>query len=67
VNDKAVPLLNGAPPKIREGNHDCHATDIHEKCEKIKSPSCVNGSQAIGIDNTAAIDTASDFCIPATR
>jgi hypothetical protein len=29
VNDKAVPLLSGAPPQVRERDHDdSHAADI---------------------------------------
>jgi hypothetical protein len=37
VNDKAVPLLSGAPPQIREGHHgDSHAVDIDETSEESK-------------------------------
>jgi hypothetical protein len=36
-NDKAVPLLSGAPPQIREGDHDDgHGKDIDEGSEESK-------------------------------
>jgi hypothetical protein len=38
VNDKAVPLLSGAPPQVRERDHDdSHADDIDETSEESKS------------------------------
>jgi hypothetical protein len=38
VNDKAVPLLSGAPPQVRERDHDdSHADDIDETSEERKS------------------------------
>jgi hypothetical protein len=37
VNDKAAPLLSGAPPHIRERDHDdSHAADIDETSEEGK-------------------------------
>jgi hypothetical protein len=36
-NDEAVPLLSGAPPKVREDHHDSHADDIDEISEKSKT------------------------------
>jgi hypothetical protein len=37
-NDKAVPLLSGAPPQVRERDHDdSHADDIDETSEESKS------------------------------
>jgi hypothetical protein len=37
VNDKAVPLLIGAPPQVRERDHDdSHAADIDETSEESK-------------------------------
>jgi hypothetical protein len=37
VNDKAVPLLSGAPPQVRERGHgDCHADDIDQTAEESK-------------------------------
>jgi hypothetical protein len=37
-NDKAVPLLSGAPPQVRERDHDdSHAGDIDETSEESKS------------------------------
>jgi len=37
VNDKAVPLLRGAPPQVRERDHDgSHAADIDEAPEESK-------------------------------
>jgi len=37
VNDKAVPLLRGAPPQVRERGHDDgHAVDIDETSEECK-------------------------------
>ena len=37
VNDKAVPLLGGAPPQVREREHDdSHAADIDETLEESK-------------------------------
>jgi hypothetical protein len=37
VNDKAVPLLSGAPPQIRERVHgDSHAHDIDQMPEESK-------------------------------
>jgi hypothetical protein len=38
LNDKAVPLLSGAPPQVRERDHDdSHAHDIDETSEESKS------------------------------
>ena len=38
VNDKAVPLLSGAPPQVREGDYDVsHVGDIDETSEESKS------------------------------
>jgi hypothetical protein len=38
VNDKAVPLLSGAPPRVRERDHDdSHAHNIEETSEESKS------------------------------
>jgi hypothetical protein len=38
VNDKAVPLLNGAPPQVRERDHDgSHAAVIDEILEESNS------------------------------
>jgi len=38
VNDKAVPLLSGAPPQVRErDNQDSHADNIGEPSEESKS------------------------------
>src|SRR5580704_6596050 len=40
VNDKAVPLLRGAPPQVRERGHDNgHAVDIDETSEECKPAS----------------------------
>jgi hypothetical protein len=37
VNDKAVPLLSGAPPRVRERDHgDSHAVDIDETVKEGK-------------------------------
>jgi hypothetical protein len=37
VNDKAVPLLSGAPPQVRERGHDdSHAADIDETSKESK-------------------------------
>jgi hypothetical protein len=37
-NDKAVPLLSGAPPQVRGRDHDdSHANDIDETFEESKS------------------------------
>jgi hypothetical protein len=37
VNDKAVPLLMGAPPQVSERGHDDgHAVDIDETSEESK-------------------------------
>jgi hypothetical protein len=37
VNDKAVPLLDGAPPQVRERDHgERHAGDIDETCRESK-------------------------------
>jgi hypothetical protein len=37
VNDNAVPLLSGAPPQVRERDHDDnHVVDIDETPEEIK-------------------------------
>lgn len=37
VNDKAVPLLGGAPPQVSECDHgDSHAPDIDETSEESK-------------------------------
>jgi hypothetical protein len=37
VNAKAVPLLSGAPPQVRERDHDdSHAADIDETSEESK-------------------------------
>jgi len=42
VNDKAVPLLSGAPPQVRERDHDdSHADDIDETSEESKSAWCL--------------------------
>jgi hypothetical protein len=39
VNDKAVPLLSGAPPQVRERDHgDSHAAHMDETCEESKPP-----------------------------
>jgi len=36
-NDKAVPLLSGAPPQVRERDHDdSHADDIDKTFEESK-------------------------------
>ena len=36
-NDNAVPLLRGAPPQVRERDHeDSHADDIDETSEESK-------------------------------
>jgi len=38
VNDKAVPLLRGAPPQVRKRDHDdSHTADIDETSEESKS------------------------------
>jgi hypothetical protein len=38
VNDEAVPLLNGAPPQVRERDHgDSHADGIDETLKESKS------------------------------
>jgi hypothetical protein len=38
VNDKAVPLLSGAPPQVHERDHDhSHAHHIDETPEESKS------------------------------
>jgi hypothetical protein len=38
VNDKAVPLLSGAPPQVRKRDHgDSHVDDIDESSEESKS------------------------------
>ena len=40
VNDKAVPLLRGAPPQVRERGHDDgHAVDIDETSKESKPAS----------------------------
>jgi hypothetical protein len=45
VNDKAVPLLSGAPPQVRERDHgDCHADDIDETPKESKPADVSNGS-----------------------
>jgi hypothetical protein len=45
VNDKAVPLLSGAPPQVRERDHgDCHADDIDETPRESKPADVPNGS-----------------------
>jgi len=37
-NDKAVPLLSGAPQQVREGDYDVsHVGDIDETSEESKS------------------------------
>jgi hypothetical protein len=36
VNDKAVPLLGGAPPQVCEGDHDNHMADIDRTSEESK-------------------------------
>jgi len=37
-NDKAVPLLSGAPPQVRKSDHeDSHVDDIDETSEESKS------------------------------
>jgi len=37
VNDKAVPLLDGAPPQVRERDHgERHAGDIDQTSEEGK-------------------------------
>jgi hypothetical protein len=47
VNDKAVPLLSGAPPQVRERDHDdSHAADIDEISEESKPAYVSNGSFA---------------------
>jgi len=39
VNDKAVPLLSGAPPQVRERDHgDSHKAHMDEACEESKPP-----------------------------
>jgi len=42
VNDKAVPLLSGAPPQVRERDHgDSHGAHMDETCEESKPPWCL--------------------------
>jgi len=42
VNDKAVPLLRGAPPQVRKRDHDVsHAADIDETSEESKPARCL--------------------------
>lgn len=51
MNDKAVPLLSGAPPQVRELDHDdSHAVDIDETSEESKpgsrTPDCPLGGRS---------------------
>jgi len=47
VNDKAVPLLNGAPPQVLELDHDgSHAVGIDEISEESKRLDVSHGSIA---------------------
>src|SRR4051812_39990501 len=42
VKDKAVPLLSGAPPRVRERDHgDSHAADLDETYEESKWACCL--------------------------
>jgi hypothetical protein len=39
VNDKAVPLLSGAPPQVRERDQgDSDGAHMDETCEESKPP-----------------------------
>jgi hypothetical protein len=39
MNDKAVPLLSGAPPQVRELDHgDSHVANMDETCDESKPP-----------------------------
>jgi len=50
VNDKAVPLLSGAPPQVRERDHgDSHGAHMDETCEECKPLDVSNGSKLTGL------------------
>jgi hypothetical protein len=67
VNDKTVPLLCGAPPQVRERDHDdSHETNIDETSEESKSAQCPKwvkdgcGRQA---DGTAGLPPAPEILV----